>query len=98
MGQELTNSTTSLPKQGTTVGGDEGDTPSYRCPQIPRVYHHPSSGCYCTMATLTTLVTGPREGAESAFSRRDGAVLSSLGPKRFRNATTGHPPAAQISL
>jgi len=37
MGKEQNNSTTSLHKQGTTVGGYEGDTPSYRCPQIPRV-------------------------------------------------------------
>ena len=57
MGRELTKSTTSLPQQGTTVGGDEGDTPSYRCPQLPRVNNHPSSGCYCTMVTLTTLST-----------------------------------------
>jgi hypothetical protein len=67
MGQELTNSTTSLLKQGTTVGGHEGDTPSYRSPQIPRVQHHPSSGCYCTMVTLTTLSTGQLGTAEGWF-------------------------------
>ena len=52
-----------LPSQaGTTVGGYEGDTPSYRCPQIPRVHNHPSLGAYRTTVTLSTLST-TRQGA-----------------------------------